>query len=424
MSDLHEMIARRARLLGGNTQLFYDEPVHIVRGEGVWLTDAAGRRYLDAYNNVAHVGHCHPRVVDALCRQARLLNTHTRYLHEAILDYGEQLTATFHGELKAVVMTCTGSEANDVALRIAEAGSGNRGFIATDATYHGNTTAVSQLSAKIPPVGGYRQNIRLVRTPDLYRAPAEARAIFTEDVRTAVTSLKQAGNGVAALILCPLLANEGQPSLETGFFDEAIRAIRDAGGYVIADEVQAGFGRSGSHFWGHQCKGFAPDIVTLGKPMGNGHPVGGVVTTEPLLSTFRKQYRYFNTFGGNPVSCVVAKTVLDVLSEEDLVANARDVGSFLCRELSRLSQRHEAIGDVRGCGLFVVAEVVRDRNTKTPDPIRAARLVNAMRERGVLIGKTGAHDNALKIRPPMTFSRENAAQLVTALDAALGDCTG
>ncbi|QKD00723.1 aminotransferase class III-fold pyridoxal phosphate-dependent enzyme [Mesorhizobium loti] len=420
------LLSRRSRLLGAKSQLFYDEPVHLVRGEGVWLYDADGRKYLDAYNNVAHVGHCHPHVVDALCRQASLLNTHTRYLHTAILDYVERLTATFDASLSTAILTCTGSEANDIALRMAQATSGQMGIIATDATYHGNTTAVSQLSTRMPPVGGRAPYVRLVPAPDSFRQPdamANGKA-FGNAVREAIASLAKDGIGLSGMILCPLLANEGFPTLPSGFFDDAISAVREAGGLVIADEVQPGFGRTGSHFWGHQRAGFVPDIVTMGKPMGNGHPVAAVVTTTEILATFRNAFRYFNTFGGNPVSCAVANAVLDVLEQENLVTNAHDVGTYALDLLRPLADRHDCIGEVRGAGLFFGAELVHDRQTREPAPDIAGRVINAMRDRGVLMGKTGIHGNVLKIRPPMPFSRDNADLLIGTLDEVLGEVGG
>lgn len=420
------LISRRSRLLGAKSQLFYDEPVHLVRGEGVWLHDADGRKYLDAYNNVAHVGHCHPHVVEALCRQATLLNTHTRYLHTAILDYVERLTATFDASLSTAILTCTGSEANDIALRMAQATSGQMGIIATDATYHGNTTAVSQLSTRMPPVGGRAPYVRLVPAPDSFRHPdamANGRA-FGDAVSEAIASLAKDGIGLSGMILCPLLANEGFPTLPAGFFDDAIAAVREAGGLVIADEVQPGFGRTGSHFWGHQRADFTPDIVTMGKPMGNGHPIAAVVTTGQILATFRNAFRYFNTFGGNPVSCAVANAVLDVLEQENLVANAHNVGAYALDLLRPLADRYDCIGEVRGAGLFFGAELVRDRETREPAPDTAGRVINAMRDRGVLMGRTGIHGNVLKIRPPMPFSRDNAAFLIGTLDEVLGEVAG
>ncbi|TPN40792.1 MULTISPECIES: aminotransferase class III-fold pyridoxal phosphate-dependent enzyme [unclassified Mesorhizobium] len=420
------LVGRRGRLLGAKSQLFYDEPVHLVRGEGVWLYDADGRKYLDAYNNVAHVGHCHPHVVEALCRQASLLNTHSRYLHTAILDYVERLTGTFDASLSTAILTCTGSEANDIALRMAQAASGQMGIIATDATYHGNTTAVSQLSTRMPPVGGRARHVRLVPAPDSFRHPdpmANGKT-FGDVVREAIASLAKDGIGLSGMILCPLLANEGFPTLPSGFFDDAVAAVRDAGGLVIADEVQPGFGRTGSHFWGHQRAGFTPDIVTMGKPMGNGHPVAAVVTTGQILATFRDAFRYFNTFGGNPVSCAVASAVLDVIEQENLVGNARDVGAHALGLLRPLADRRECIGEVRGAGLFFGAELVHDRETREPAPDIAGRIINAMRHRGVLVGKTGIHGNVLKIRPPMPFSRDNADLLIATLDEVLEEVGG
>jgi len=300
------------------------------------------------------------------------------------------------------------------------------GIIATDATYHGNTTAVSQLSTRMPPVGGRAPYVRLVPAPDSFRHPdamADGTA-FGDAVRQAIASLAKDGIGLSGMILCPLLANEGFPTLPRGFFDDAVGAVREAGGLVIADEVQPGFGRTGSHFWGHQRAGFTPDIVTMGKPMGNGHPVAAVVTTSEILATFRNAFRYFNTFGGNPVSCAVANAVLDVLEDENLVANARDVGAYALGLLRPLADRHGCIGEVRGAGLFFGAELVHDRETRAPAPEIAGRVINAMRDRGVLMGKTGIHGNVLKIRPPMPFSRANAELLIGTLDEVLGEIGG
>ena len=263
MSDL---LDRRARLLGPNVPTFYEDPVHIVRGEGVWLWDADGRKYLDCYNNVPHVGHCHPHVVEAIARQASVLNTHTRYLHDGILDYADRLTATLSHDLNQMIMVCTGSEANDIALRMAQAVTGKTGFIATDNTYHGNTAATSQLSTRRPPIGGYPEHIRLVPAPDTVRPvggtlerQAEA---FAENVARAIAELEANGCGVAGFMLCPTFANEGFPALAPGFLDKTVEVIREAGGLILCDEVQPGFGRIGEAFWGHDWLGFAPDVVT------------------------------------------------------------------------------------------------------------------------------------------------------------------
>ncbi|MCW9042570.1 MAG: aminotransferase class III-fold pyridoxal phosphate-dependent enzyme [Pseudopelagicola sp.] len=415
------MLERRARLLGPQVTTFYRDPVHVVRGEGTALWDKDGRRYLDCYNNVPHVGHCHPRVVEAIATQAATLNTHTRYVHDMILDYGEALTGKFGHGLDSLVMVCSGSEANDVALRMAEAMTGKTGIIGTDNTYHGNTAAVSQLNAKKVPVGGYKAHVRQVPAPDNMEPIGGAREgqaeAFARGVEAAIAELEENGCGVAAMILCPYFANEGFPTLERGFLDRAIAAVRKAGGIIIADEVQPGFGRIGSHWWGHERLGFAPDIVTLGKPMGNGHPVAAVVTRPEVLGTFQDAFKYFNTFGGNPVSAAAAMAVLQVIEDEALVKNARDVGAYAQGLLRELQGRHEAIADVRGAGLFLGAELWREGK-----PARAlcAEVVEEMRNRGVLLHSAGRHDNTLKVRPPCVFGRADAEQLAEVMDAALG----
>jgi 4-aminobutyrate aminotransferase-like enzyme len=421
-----DLMARRARLLGPNMPTFYEEPLHLVKGEGVWVWDAQGRRYLDCYNNVPHVGHCHPKVVEAICRQARTLNTHTRYLHEGILDYVERLTATFDGDLSMAIMACTGSEANDIALRMAESVTGHRGVIVTDHTYHGNTAAVSQLSATNPPATGDGSHVRQVPAPDSYR-PLGGQAgqphaqAFAAKVQEAIDSLNAAGHGFSAMLLCPAFLNEGFPQLDPGWLGPTQEVVRRAGGLLICDEVQPGFGRNGERFWGHQRIGVTPQIVTLGKPMGNGHPVAGVVTSPDIMAAFRRSYRYFNTFGGNPVSCAAAMAVLEVIEEEGLQENAKQVGAYARAGLTRLALRHECIGDVRGYGLFFGAEMVSDRARKTPAPQFVNQVANAMRERGVLLNKLGIHGNTLKIRPPMPFSKSDADFMLETLDGVLHD---
>lgn len=415
------LIARRRAALGPNVSTFYDDPVHIVRGDDVWLWDADGKRYLDCYNNVAHVGHCNPRVVDAICAQAATLNTHTRYLHEGILDYVERLTATFDDPLSTAILTCTGSEANDIALRMAEAMTGKRGIIATDATYHGNTTLVSHLSrSNVPEVGfGMDAYIRHVEAPDSYRAPDPDGTRFAAHVANAIENLNTDGPGFAALIVCPLFLNEGFPTQNQGWLKPAADIVRAAGGLLICDEVQSGFGRSGSYFWAHKRQGAIPDIAVMGKPMGNGHPVAGLVTTAEIMARFRHSFRYFNTFGGNPVSCAAAMAVLDELQENALQANAAHIGRLAHERLTTLAQKHEVIGDVRQSGMVFGCELVLDRTTKAPASGYADRLVNSLRQRGFLLSKLGRHKNTLKIRPPMTFSPEHLDLLIDALSDTL-----
>ncbi|KAF0172408.1 MAG: 4-aminobutyrate aminotransferase [Rhodobacteraceae bacterium] len=417
------LLDRRTRLLGPNVRLFYHDPLHLVRGKGTWVWDAAGRRYLDCYNNVPHVGHCHPHVVEAITRQAQTLNTHTRYLHENILDYVERLTATFGPQITSAILTCTGSEANDVALRMAQAATGATGIIATDHTYHGNTAAVSQLSTTMPPIGGFGGHVRHVPAPDSYRplggSPQTHATAFAAAVEAACQSLIASGHGVSGLILCPAFVNEGFPDLAHGFLTEAIAIVRRHGGVIIADEVQPGFGRTGPQFWGHVGAGFAPDIVTMGKPMGNGHPVAAVATSFEIISAFRRAFRYFNTFGGNPVSCAAAAAVLDVLKAENLPARAAETGAYLRDGLRKLAEKHSVIGDVRGQGLAIGAELVSDRASKAPATELADRVINAMRAEGVLMGANGIHYNVLKIRPPMPFGKVEADIVLQTLDKVL-----
>lgn len=357
MSRIQSLIDRRERLLGPGNPLFYDEPVQLVRGGGVWLYDAEGNRYLDCYNNVPCVGHCHPRVVEALCKQAATLNTHTRYLHENILDYAERLLGKFDDSLDRVALACTGSEANDLAMRVARVHTGGDGFICTNATYHGNTTAVSQLSSIFEPIGGYGENVRMVSWPDSYRVPGDLHGAaladaYADEVKAAITSFEANGIRLAGMVACPIFANEGLPDIPDGYMEKAIGYVRDAGGVYIADEVQAGFGRTGK-WWGHEKSGVIPDIVTLGKPMGAGHPISGVVAKGGLLDDYRRHEMYFNTFGGNPVSCAVAMAVIDVIEDENLVDNAAEVGNYVLDGFTDLQSRHEIIGDVRGRGLFL-----------------------------------------------------------------------
>jgi 4-aminobutyrate aminotransferase-like enzyme len=426
---IQALLARRERLLGPDTPLFYDQPLHLVRGEGVWLWDSEGRRYLDVYNNVPSVGHCHPDVVAALARQASTLNVHTRYLDETVLDYADDLLRTFDPELSTVTFTCTGSEANDVALQMAQAVTGSTGIICTDTTYHGNTAAVSQLASIFTPVGGYKPHIRRIPSPDRYRvseglAGDGLRNFYLNKVSDAIASLRREGFGVAAMLVCPIFANEGLPHAPDGFMEAAVTMVREAGGLYIADEVQSGFARTGEHMWGYRMTGPVPDIVTLGKPMGGGHPIGGVVSRREHLVAYRQQFTYFNTFGGNPVSAAVGHEVLKVIQRERLLDNSRDVGHYLREGLRALARRHDVIGDIRGSGLFLGVELVNDRNAKTPAPQLARAIVNGLRERGVLISRIGAHDNVLKIRPPLVFSREHADHLLTELDSTFIKCQG
>ncbi len=420
MSDIKALLARRERLLGPNMPTFYNDPVHLVRGEGAYLWDADGNRFLDAYNNVAHVGHAHPRVVEAISKQAGALNTHTRYLHEGILDYGERLIGKMAPSLSSMIMVCTGSEANDIALRMGRAFTGKCGFIATDNTYHGNTALVSQLSSRKKPIGGYSQNVKLVPSPDTLRANGASKLAqsreFARHVNRAIEMFEEEGFGFAALILDPFFANEGFPDLPAGFLETVAQVVKRAGGLVIADEVQPGFGRTGGHFWGYERAGIVPDVVTMGKPMGNGHPVAAVVARPEIMAAFRNAFGYFNTFGGNPVSAAAALAVLEVMEEEGLQENALNTGAYLQDRLHAL--KHPFIAEVRGAGFFQGMELVRDASMDPAEEF-AGQVVEGMRRRGILMGRTGRGGNVLKIRPPMCFSREDADVLADTLSEVL-----
>jgi len=413
-----QMIARRQRLLGPAYRLFYERPLHFVRGEGVHLYDEQGREYLDVYNNVASVGHCHPRVVEAIARQASTLNTHTRYLHDGVLEYAERLLATFPASLSQAMFTCTGSEANDLAVRIARAHTGGSGVIVTQLAYHGVTAAVAELSPSLGKFVPRSAAVRTVPAPDLYRAApgTDIAAGFAHAVQAAIDDMQRHGIQPAALLVDTVFSSDGVYTDPPGFLMPAVDAIHAAGGIFIADEVQAGFGRTGSRMWGFQRHGVLPDIVTMGKPMGNGHPVAGIAARPEVLKTFGQQSRYFNTFGGNPVSCAAALAVLDVIRDEALQENAAVVGAYLRQGLQALATRHALIGDVRGVGFFIGVELVKDRDSKTPATEETGRLVNGLREKRILISATGPSGNVLKMRPQLPFSCADADLLLSSLD--------
>lgn len=412
-----ELVQRRERLLGPAYRLFYAHPLHIVRAEGVHLYDSEGNAYLDAYNNVPSVGHCHPRVVQAIAAQAATLNTHTRYLHSSILDYAERLTATFPSVLSQVMFTCTGSEANDLALRIANAATGGTGVVVTRYAYHGVTAAISALSPALGAGMVLGPHVRLVDPPDGYRGSPDVAVRFARDVAAAFAELQQQGYRPSALLLDTAFTSDGNFVDPPGFLAAAVQAARAAGALFIADEVQPGFGRTGSHFWGFARHELVPDLVTLGKPMGNGHPIAAVVVRPEVLAAFAEQVRYFNTFGGNPVSIAAATAVLDVLEEEQLMENAARVGNYLKAGAQHLASRHPVIGDIRGAGFAFAMELVEEDNR--PATGLAGRVVNRMRERRILLSVSGPAYNILKIRPPLCFQRPHVDQLLEVLDDVL-----
>ena len=416
------MLARRKKLLGPAYSLFYRNPLHIVRGEGVWLYDADGRRYLDMYNNVPHVGHCHPKVVEAIATQSSMLNTHTRYLHELVLDYAERLTGTLPDGLDVAMFSCTGTEANELALRIARAVTGGAGFVVTDFSYHGNSQAVSEITTEYGTPDTLPPHVVAVPAPDVYRGVyrgEDAAERYASHVSEAIQTLQSRGIAPAALMLDTIISSDGVVAVPPGYLTHAARAIRAAGGLFIADEVQPGFGRTGECFWGFELDNAVPDIVTMGKPMGNGYPVAATVTRSDIAEAFARQTRYFNTFGGNPVAAAAGLAVLDVIAAEELQQNALEIGRHLSEGLERLAGSHEQLGDVRGTGLFLAVELVDDRDSRNPAADYADRVVEALRDEGVLTNTIGRHDNILKLRPPMVISRQNADMFLAILARVL-----
>jgi 4-aminobutyrate aminotransferase-like enzyme len=407
---------RRAKALGPAYRLFYETPVHLVRGQGVHLYDPQGNAYLDCYNNVASVGHCHPRVVRALAGQAATLATHTRYLHDGILAYAERLLALFPNELQHVMFTCTGSEANDLALRIARAATGGTGVIVTDNAYHGVTLATAEMSMSIGPAVAPGPTVFPVPAPSAQNYPDGIAQGFARAVTDACQRMAEQGIKPALLIVDTIFSSDGVYPDPEGFLAPAAAAIRKAGGLFLADEVQPGFGRTGSRMWGFERHGVIPDMVSMGKPMGNGYPLAGLVLRPEVIAEFGQKARYFNTFGGNAVAAAVGLAVLDVVRDEGLMENAASVGADFAAGLRALATRHEALGETRAAGLFIGQTILTDG---APDPARTAQLVNALRENRILISSTGPKGDSLKIRPPLPFSLSDADQVLTTLDRLL-----
>ena len=408
------MVERRQRLLGPAYRLFYETPVHLVRGQGVWLYDPDGNAFLDTYNNVASVGHCHPRVVAAQTEQAAQLATHTRYLHDGVLAYAERLLAHFPAALSHVMFTCTGSEANDLALRLARAATGGTGVIVTTNAYHGVTASVSECSPSLGAGVPLGPHVRTIPPPDARHG--DPAATFAAHVQAAIDDLTRHGIRPALLMVDTVFSSDGLFTDPPGFLAPAAAAIRAAGGLFRADEVQPGFGRTGGHMWGFLRHGVTPDMVSLGKPMGNGYPVAGLVLQPGVIAEFGAKARYFNTFGGNAVAAATAMAVLSVIEDEGLMANAARVGASFRAGLADLAARYPVLGDIRGAGLFLAVDIVSDGR---PDPTRAARLVNDLRAERILISATGPLGHVLKIRPPLVFSEDNAAFFLDRMEAVL-----
>jgi len=427
--DPAAIMARRRLRLGPNLSVSYTRPIAMARGYRQYLFDVDGRRYLDAVNNVPHVGHSHPRVVDAAARQMAVLNTNTRYLHESVVAYADRLCALMPRPLSVCYLVCSGSEANELALRLARAYSGHRDIVVLEGAYHGNTTSLVEISPYKfdgPGGAGAAPHVHKVTMPDVFRGPhrasdAWAGARYGQEVVRTIGRVEAAGRNVAAFICESLLGCGGQIVLPDGYLETAYAAVRAAGGVAIADEVQVGFGRVGTHVWGFETQGVTPDIVTLGKPIGNGYPLGAVITRPEIADAFDNGMEYFNTFGGTQAACAVGMAVLDVMRDERLQAHALEVGARMKRGLSSLMDDFPIVGDVRGLGLFLGVELVRHRESLEPAAAQAGYVINRLRDRGVLVSTDGPLHNVLKIKPPMPFSAENADRLLSLLREILAE---
>lgn len=416
--ETQALLRRRAQALGPSYRLFYDDPLHVVRAEGVWLEGADGRRYLDAYNNVPSVGHCHPRVVEAIREQAGILNTHTRYLGEALLDYSERLLATFPQALDRVMYTCTGSEAVDLALRIARHVTGGTGIIVTANAYHGVTAASAEISPSMGVNSPLGPHVMTIRGPDPRAAEGgDVAAMMARDVEEAIAFMKRRGIRPAAFVADGIFSTDGIFADPEGFLAPAVEAARAGGALYVADEVQPGFGRLGAGMWGFARHGLVPDIVVMGKPMGNGMPIAAAVMQARHQEAFGRDIRYFNTFGANHVSIAAAAAVLSVIEDEGLIANSAAMGRLMTDGMRALQAKDPRIADVRGAGLFIGVEF-RTPDDRPDGPL-AHRVVNGLRARGVLISTAGAAGNVLKIRPPMCFAPADAALFLDTLGETL-----
>lgn len=423
----NELQRLRQRYFSKTLSLSYQKPLKIVRGYGAYLYDETGADYLDMVNNVCHVGHCHPQVVAAGQQQMALLNTNTRYLHDNLLDYAEQLLATMPGELSVCFFVNSGSEANELAFRLARAATGQRDLIVVDGAYHGNTQAcidASPYKFDGPGGEGAAAHVHKVALPDPYRGQYQgysqsSGAAYAADVSRALADIAAAGRKVSAFICESLQGVAGQIIMPAGYLQQVYAQVRAAGGLCIADEVQVGFGRVGSQMWGFQTQQVVPDIVTLGKPIGNGHPMAAVITTRAVADAFANGMEFFNTFGGNPVSCAIGSAVLQVLHQEQLPQRALETGLYMQQQLRQLQQQYPVIGDVRGMGLFLGVELVTDQHSKQPASAQMHWLVEFMKQQRILLSSEGPYANILKIKPPLAFGRPEADRFLQSLDQGL-----
>lgn len=422
-SKTRELVERREACMGSSYRLFYKRPLNLVKGEGEYLWDADGNKYLDAYNNIPSMGHSHPAVVEAVYEQMQKINTHTRYLHENIITYSEKLLSLMPKEIDRAMYMCSGSEANDLALRICMAYTGGTGILISQEAYHGNTQLVSAIS---PSIGGGQKlldSVRLVPTPDFYRqgkTDEQFTQWFCNEIQKQIDDMKAHGIKLACFIADSIFSSDGVMPYPKGFLKAAVDVVHKNGGLFIGDEVQPGFCRTGDAFWGFARHGIVPDLVTMGKPMANGIPCSGLCGKHEILEAFSEKFPYFNTFAGNPVSMAAALAVLKIIEEEKLLEHTKTVGADFLKALKEVQAKHpESVGDVRGAGLFIGVEFVSNINEKIPDPELTQLAINKMYEKKILTSNCGPYGNVLKIRPPLAFKSQDIDWFASALDETL-----
>ncbi len=405
----------------GFSPLFYKEPIHLVKGEGIWLYDDSNNKYMDCYNNVPCVGHCHPHVIESLTKQAGQLNTHSRYISKVVVDYSERLMNLHTNPLSVLQMGCSGTEAIEIAIKMARLTTGGKGIICSNATYHGNSHETIRMT-----IGPFEPDFKRVPFPEKFRplkeglSENELCALYLEEIKRAINEFSEANIPLAGMLFCSIFANEGLPSIPEGFLPKAAKLIRDAGGLVILDEVQAGFCRTGS-WWGYEVNDCVPDIVAMGKPMGSGYPISGVGTNEEIAKTFHSKSYYFNTTASTPLQAAVGNAVLDVIEEENLKENVNSVGEYLKDKVSSFVDKFDKVGDVRGQGLFIGIECIEGNGNSEPNKELAVEFVERMKQKGFLISNAGQFRNVLKIRPPLVFQKEHADSLYEVLEETLDE---
>ncbi len=402
----------------GDSPLFYKEPINLESGEGVWLYDKSGKKYLDVYNNVPVAGHCHPRIIASLTDQASKLNVHSRYVSDVVVNYSEKLISLHSDNLSKLQMACSGTEAVEIAIKMARIHTGGQGIICSNATYHGNSHETFRMT-----IGPFEPEFRRVTYPESYRPIKEGLleedlcALYIKEVEKQIEGFNQDGIKFAGLIFCSIFANEGLPDFPKDYLSKVSKLVRDSGGVVILDEVQAGFGRTGT-WWGYELSNVSPDIAVMGKPMGSGLPVSGVVTTEEISDSFHEKAFYFNTTAATPLQAAVGGTVIDIIQDEGLIENAEKIGGYLKAELLKIKDDFDYLGDIRGPGLFIGLDIVDNKEDKNPDREKAIEIVEILKGKGVLISNAGQYRNVLKLRPPLVFDSSHADFLLDELRAS------